>query len=118
MSFIVLCLSLTSLVLVIDKYWYSERFSQHKIARYSTAPPMEYKQFIINQWWYSERFVVITSQLQAANCSLSSQLFGHVFTLLGNLRIPYRCTQCKQTFVSLVCSSLGPYIKNLLFNCR
>jgi hypothetical protein len=32
--------------------------------------------------WYSKRFVVITKQLQAAKCSLSSQLFGHILTLL------------------------------------
>jgi hypothetical protein len=71
-----------------------------------------------DQWWYSERFVVITRQLLAAKCSLSSQLFGHIFTLLENLRFPYCCTPCKQTFVRLVCSSLGPCIKNLLFNFR
>jgi hypothetical protein len=71
-----------------------------------------------NQWWYSERFVVITRQLQAAKCSLSSQPFGHKFTLLENLRFPYCCTPCKQTFVWLVCSSLGPFVKNLLFNFR
>jgi hypothetical protein len=69
-------------------------------------------------WWYSERFVVITRQLLAAKCSLSRQLFGHIFTLLENLRFPYCCTPCKQTFVRLVCSSLGPCIKNLLFNFR
>jgi hypothetical protein len=45
-----------------------------------------------DQWWYSERFVVITRQLQAAKCSLISQLFGHVCTLLENLRFPYWCT--------------------------
>jgi hypothetical protein len=66
-----------------------------------------------DQWWYSERFVVITRPLEAAKCSLSSQLFGHIFTLLENLRFPYCCTQCKQTFVRLVCSSLGPCIKHL-----
>jgi hypothetical protein len=72
------------------------------------------------RWWYSESFVVITRQLQAAKCSLSSQLSGHIFTLLENLRFPYCCTPCKQTFVTgiLVCSSLGPCIKNLLFNFR
>jgi hypothetical protein len=69
-------------------------------------------------WWYSERFVVITRQLQAAKCSLSSQLFGHIFTLLENLRFPYCCTQGQQKFVRLVCSALGPCIKNLLFNFR
>jgi hypothetical protein len=67
-------------------------------------------------FWYSERFVVITRQLQAAKCSLSSQLFGHIFTLLENLRFPYCCSRCKPTFVRLVRSSLGPCIKNLLFN--
>jgi hypothetical protein len=56
-------------------------------------------------WWYSERFVVITKQLQAAKCSLSSQLFGHIFTIL---RFSYCCTQYKQTFFLLVCSSQGP----------
>jgi hypothetical protein len=71
-----------------------------------------------NLWWYSERFVVITRQLQSAKCSLSSQPFGHIFTLLENLRFPYCCTHCKQMFVRLVCSSLGPCIKNLLFNFR
>jgi hypothetical protein len=69
-------------------------------------------------WWYSGRFVVITRQLQAAKCSLSRQRFGHIFILLENLRFPYCCTQRKQTFVRLVCSSLGPRIKNLLFNFR
>jgi hypothetical protein len=68
-------------------------------------------------WWYSERFVVITRQLQAAKCSLS-QRFGHIFTLLENLRFPYCCTQCQQTLVRLVCYSLGPCIKNILFNFR
>jgi hypothetical protein len=29
---------------------------------------------LLGLWWYSERFVVITMQLQAAKCSLSSQL--------------------------------------------
>jgi hypothetical protein len=29
-------------------------------------------------WWFSERFVAITKQLQAAKCSLNSQLFGHI----------------------------------------
>jgi hypothetical protein len=67
-------------------------------------------------WWYSERFVVITRQLKTAKCSLNSQLFGLIFTLLENLQFPYCCPQCKQTFVILVCSSLGPSIKNLLFN--
>jgi hypothetical protein len=42
------------------------------------------------QWWNSERFGVITRQLQAAKCSLSCQRFGHIFTLLENLR-------CKQS---------------------
>jgi hypothetical protein len=69
------------------------------------------------QRWYSERFVVNTRQLQAAKCALSNQLFGHIFTLLENLRFPYCCTQCQQTFVRLVvCSSLGPCIKNLLIS--
>jgi hypothetical protein len=43
---------------------------------------------------------------------LTKQPFGHIFTLLENLRFPYCCTQCKQTFVRLVCSSLGTCIKN------
>jgi hypothetical protein len=30
----------------------------------------------------SERFVVITGQLQAAKCSLSCQLFRHIFNFL------------------------------------
>jgi hypothetical protein len=33
-------------------------------------------------WWNSERFVVITRQLQAVKCSLSCQLFRHIFDLL------------------------------------
>jgi hypothetical protein len=33
-------------------------------------------------WWNSERFVVIIRQLQAAKCSLSCQLFHHMFNLL------------------------------------
>jgi hypothetical protein len=33
-------------------------------------------------WWNSERFVVITRQLQAAKCSLSCQLFRHIFNFL------------------------------------
>jgi hypothetical protein len=74
--------------------------------------------FTMPNRWYSERFVVITRQLQAAKCSPRSQLFGHVFTLLENLRFPYCCTQCKQMFVRLLCSSLGPCVKNLLFNFR
>jgi hypothetical protein len=37
------------------------------------------------RWWNSERFVVITRQLQAAKCSLSCQLFRHIFILLENL---------------------------------
>jgi hypothetical protein len=48
-----------------------------------------------NQWWYSVRFVVITRQLQADKCSLSSQLFGPIFPLLEDLRFLYCCTQCK-----------------------
>jgi hypothetical protein len=70
------------------------------------------------QLCYSERFLVITRQLQAAKCSLSSQLFGHTFTLLENLRFPYCSTQFKETFVRFACSSLGPCIKNLLLNFR
>jgi hypothetical protein len=34
------------------------------------------------QWWNSEKFAVITRQLQAAKCSLSCQLFCHIFNLL------------------------------------
>jgi hypothetical protein len=33
-------------------------------------------------WWNSERFVVITRQLKTAKCSLSCQLFSHIFNLL------------------------------------
>jgi hypothetical protein len=54
--------------------------------------------------------------LFSAECSLSCQLFGQIFTLLENLQFPYCCTRCKQTFVRFVCSLLGPFIKNILFN--
>jgi hypothetical protein len=81
--------------------------------RKSCSPGISKKNYL---WWYSKRFVVITRQLQAAKCALTSQLFGHIFTLLESLRFPYCSSQCKQTFVWLLCSSMGPCIKNFSFN--
>jgi hypothetical protein len=67
-------------------------------------------QYTKDLWWYSE--------MQCSLSTVSSQLFGHTFTLRENLQFPYCCTPCKQTFIRLVYSSLGACIKNLLFNFR
>jgi hypothetical protein len=65
------------------------------------------------QWWYSERFLVITRQLQAAKCSLRSQLFGHTFTLLENFpTVLLNVNKHLLDLFALHCSC----IKNLLFN--
>jgi hypothetical protein len=46
------------------------------------------------QWWNSERFVVITRQLQAAKCSLSRQLFHHIFNLSGFDTVALNVKKC------------------------
>jgi hypothetical protein len=72
--------------------------------------------YIPVQWWNSERFGVITRQLQAAKCSLSSQIFLYIFILLENLRLQYCCTQCVETFARFAFYTVRKAYGNFMFN--